>query len=32
LTTLMMTHSMQQAAPLGDYLIMMHRGLRRPYG
>jgi putative ABC transport system ATP-binding protein len=26
LTTLMVTHSMQQAANLGDRLIMMHRG------
>jgi putative tryptophan/tyrosine transport system ATP-binding protein len=26
LTTLMVTHSMQQAASLGDRLIMMHRG------
>ncbi len=26
LTTLMVTHSMQQAATLGDRLIMMHRG------
>ncbi len=26
LTTLMVTHSMQQAAALGDRLIMMHRG------
>jgi putative ABC transport system ATP-binding protein len=26
LTTLMVTHSMQQAAGLGDRLIMMHRG------
>jgi putative tryptophan/tyrosine transport system ATP-binding protein len=26
LTTLMVTHSMQQAAKLGDRLIMMHRG------
>ena len=26
LTTLMVTHSMQQAADLGDRLIMMHRG------
>ena len=26
LTTLMLTHSMQQAANLGDRLIMMHRG------
>ena len=26
LTTLMVTHSMQQAANLGDQLIMMHRG------
>ena len=28
LTTLMVTHSMQQAATLGDRLIMMHRGQR----
>jgi putative tryptophan/tyrosine transport system ATP-binding protein len=27
LTTLMVTHSMHQAANLGDRLIMMHRGL-----
>ena len=27
LTTLMVTHSMQQAAKLGDRLIMMHRGI-----
>jgi putative ABC transport system ATP-binding protein len=27
LTTLMVTHSMQQAAHLGDRLVMMHRGL-----
>jgi putative ABC transport system ATP-binding protein len=27
LTTLMVTHSMQQAAALGDRLVMMHRGL-----
>ena len=27
LTTFMVTHSMQQAAALGDRLIMMHRGL-----
>jgi putative ABC transport system ATP-binding protein len=26
LTTMMVTHSMQQAASLGDRLIMMHRG------
>jgi putative ABC transport system ATP-binding protein len=26
LTTLMVTHSMQQAAYLGDRLVMMHRG------
>jgi len=26
LTTLMVTHSMQQASNLGDRLIMMHRG------
>jgi putative ABC transport system ATP-binding protein len=26
LTTFMVTHSMQQAASLGDRLIMMHRG------
>ena len=26
LTTLMVTHSMQQAANLGDRLVMMHRG------
>jgi putative ABC transport system ATP-binding protein len=26
LTTLMVTHSMQQATALGDRLIMMHRG------
>ena len=26
LTTLMVTHSMQQAASLGDRLVMMHRG------
>jgi putative tryptophan/tyrosine transport system ATP-binding protein len=26
LTTLMVTHSMQQAVNLGDRLIMMHRG------
>jgi putative ABC transport system ATP-binding protein len=26
LTALMVTHSMQQAAGLGDRLIMMHRG------
>jgi len=26
LTTLMVTHSMHQAANLGDRLIMMHRG------
>ncbi len=26
LTTLMVTHSMQQAATIGDRLIMMHRG------
>ena len=26
LTTLMVTHSMQQAASLGDRLIMIHRG------
>jgi putative ABC transport system ATP-binding protein len=26
LTTLMVTHSMQQAAQLGDRLVMMHRG------
>lgn len=26
LTTLMVTHSMQQATTLGDRLIMMHRG------
>ena len=26
LTTLMVTHSMQQAANLGDHLLMMHRG------
>jgi len=28
LTTLMVTHSMQQAASLGDRLIMMHRGTK----
>jgi putative tryptophan/tyrosine transport system ATP-binding protein len=27
LTTLMVTHSMQQAARLGDRLVMMHRGM-----
>jgi putative ABC transport system ATP-binding protein len=27
LTTLMVTHSMQQAASLGNRLVMMHRGL-----
>jgi putative ABC transport system ATP-binding protein len=26
LTTMMVTHSMQQAATLGDRLVMMHRG------
>ena len=26
LTTLMVTHSMQQAAQMGDRLVMMHRG------
>ena len=26
LTTLMVTHSMQQAVALGDRLVMMHRG------
>jgi len=26
LTTLMVTHSMHQAASLGDRLVMMHRG------